>query len=119
MSSLTDELCALARIDRAQLTIESGPVEPDPSDVVVVAGDVAVVLPLAGMVDLDAERTRLEKELALAEAEIGRLDGQLNNPSFVERAPAKVVNAQRERRQIVVEQLNVLRGRREALSIDA
>ena len=116
VSTLSDELCALARIDREQLTITSDSVGASPSDIVVVAGDLAVVLPLAGMVDLTAERARLEKEQSTAEAEIGRLDRQLNNPSFVERAPATVVEAQRERRQTVTEHLTVIRGRREALT---
>ena len=116
VSAVRDELCSLARIDAAQLTIVGTPLEAEATDVVVVADDLAAVLPLAGMVDLAAERTRLEKELDAAEAEIGRLDRQLNNPSFVERAPAAVVEAQRERRQTVTEQIDVLRGRQEALA---
>ena len=48
-------------------------------------------LPLADIVDVDAEKNRLEKSLAKLEKEIGGLSGRLNNPKFVESAPEAVV----------------------------
>ncbi|MBI1364965.1 MAG: valine--tRNA ligase [Alphaproteobacteria bacterium] len=55
-------------------------------------------LPLAGVIDIAAERARLEKEIAKAEIEIGRIDKKLSNKNFVEKAPEEVVEEQRERR---------------------
>ena len=52
-----------------------------------VAGNVVAMLPLAGMVDLDAERDRLRKEIAAAVAERDRARAQLGNEAFVSRAP--------------------------------
>ena len=56
-------------------------------------------LPLAGIVDLDAERARLAKEMAKADADIARVDAKLNNPNFVSRAPEEVVEEEKEKRE--------------------
>jgi valyl-tRNA synthetase len=63
----------------------------------VVRGEVAA-LPLKGVIDIGAERARLEKEMAKADADIARSDAKLNNPKFVERAAEEVVDEEREKR---------------------
>jgi valyl-tRNA synthetase len=88
-------LAFLARLDEEQLVIAER-LEP-PAEVVTIAlGQVACYLPLAGMVDVAAERGRLEKELAEAEAQIGRLATLLAGP-FAEKAPAAVVQKERDK----------------------
>jgi valyl-tRNA synthetase len=57
-----------------------------------------VALPLKGVVNFDAERARLMKEMAKADADIKRVDDKLNNPRFVERAPEDVIEEEREKR---------------------
>jgi valyl-tRNA synthetase len=66
-----------------------------------VRGD-TVALPLRGIIDLAAEKARLEKEKAKAETEIGRIDAKLSNPAFVANAKEEVVEADRERREEMV-----------------
>jgi valyl-tRNA synthetase len=66
-----------------------------------VRGD-TVALPLKGIIDLAAEKARLEREKAKAEAEINRIDAKLANPDFVARAPEEVVEADREKREEAV-----------------
>ena len=61
-----------------------------------VIGGVEIYLPLAELVDNDAERARLEKELADAEAQIGRLETLLGS-TFAEKAPPAVVDKERQR----------------------
>jgi valyl-tRNA synthetase len=61
-----------------------------------------VALPLKGVIDLAAERTRLEKEKAKAEADINRIDTKLGNPKFVANADPEVVEADREKREEAV-----------------
>jgi valyl-tRNA synthetase len=63
----------------------------------VVRGDVAA-LPLAGIIDLAAERARLGKELAKCDADIARVEQKLNNADFIKRAPEEVVEGEREKR---------------------
>jgi len=57
-----------------------------------------LVMPLAGIIDLDKERARLEKELARVEAEVVKVDRKLGNPDFVAKAAPEVVEENRERR---------------------
>jgi valyl-tRNA synthetase len=56
-----------------------------------VCGELQVLLPIEGLVDLDALKGRLEKDLAKAEKEIAGLAGRLANPNFADKAPAAVV----------------------------
>jgi len=62
-----------------------------------VAGGLAFEIPLEGLIDVGAERTRLNKELDKVQREIDALDRKLSNASFVERAPKEVVEENRRR----------------------
>jgi valyl-tRNA synthetase len=55
-------------------------------------------LPLKGVIDLAAERARLEKEMQKVAADIARIDAKLGNADFVKRAPEEVVEGEREKR---------------------
>jgi valyl-tRNA synthetase len=68
---------------------------------VLVRGEVAA-LPLKGVIDLSAERTRLEKEIAKAEADIKRVDAKLSNEKFVANAPEEIVEEEKEKREAAV-----------------
>ena len=61
------------------------------------AGGMTVLVPLSDLIDKDAERARVSKELERLKGEIVRAEAKLGNASFVERAPAAVVNKERER----------------------
>jgi valyl-tRNA synthetase len=63
----------------------------------VVVGEATVMLPLADVIDLAAERTRLSKARAAAETEAKKIAGKLGNADFVARAPEEVVEENRER----------------------
>lgn len=54
-------------------------------------------LPLEGLVDVDAERSRITKELEKISKEISKSEAKLGNPGFVDRAPAQVVDQERAR----------------------
>src|SRR4029079_16646553 len=71
---------------------------PDGAVQLVVRGEIAA-LPLKGVVDLAAEQSRLQKEIAKADADIKRVDAKLGNADFMARAPEEVVDEQRERRE--------------------
>jgi len=74
---------------------------PQGSVQLVVRGEVAA-LPLKGVIDLAAERARLDKEMQKADADIARVDGKLNNANFVARAPEEVVEEEKEKREEVL-----------------
>ncbi len=64
----------------------------------VVVDEATFLLPVAGVIDVAAEKARLARERDKVTAEIGKIDKKLGNESFVSRAPAEVVEEQRERR---------------------
>ncbi len=70
---------------------------PDGSVQLLVRGEVAAI-PLKGVIDLAAEKVRLEKELAKADGDIARVDAKLGNEKFVANAPEEVIDEQREKR---------------------
>jgi len=84
----------LARAEAPQW-IASGAGEPAAAAAVV--GSLRVMIPLAGLIDLDAEKARLAKEVARIEGEIRKCEGKLGNASFVANAPANVVAQERQR----------------------
>jgi valyl-tRNA synthetase len=83
----------------ARLSGSTFPSHVKPGSIQIVVGGEIAALPLAGIVDLAAERARLAKEMAKAEADIARVDAKLGNPNFVARAPEEVVEEEKEKRE--------------------
>ena len=65
--------------------------------VTVITHAARVAMPMAELVDMEKEKARLEKQLAKDKAELDKLNTKLQNPGFVNKAPAAVVEAERER----------------------
>jgi valyl-tRNA synthetase len=74
---------------------------PEGAVQLLVRGEVAA-LPLKGVIDLSAEKARLDKELAKAEADIKRVDAKLANEKFVANAPEDIVEEEKEKREAAV-----------------
>ena len=62
-------------------------------------GDMEVLVPMAGLIDKAAELARLDKEIAKLDKDIQRLSGKLGNPGFIDKAPAAVVEKEKEKLQ--------------------
>ena len=90
-------LVSLARLDRERLTIVPALTERPREALALMTGGVECYLPLAGMVDLDAERKRLAHELEEVADLISRAERLLANEDFVTKAPAHVVERETER----------------------
>jgi valyl-tRNA synthetase len=71
---------------------------------------VTAVVPLAGLFDVEAERARLQKLIADAEADAGRIEAKLSNEQFRAKAPANIVATEEERLAAVRQRLDGLRG---------
>jgi valyl-tRNA synthetase len=84
-------LARLAEIETSQEPVLRGSLQ-------VVVDEATFAVPLAGVIDLEQERQRLDRELAKAREELARFDQKLANPKFLDRAPADVVETQRARR---------------------
>ena len=74
------------------------PGEEAPEASTCLVGNMKVLIPLAGLIDKEAEIARLTKELDKLQKDLLRLDGKLNNAGFVDKAPAQVVDKEKQRR---------------------
>ncbi len=87
-------LDTLARLESVRV-LEEG--EEAPESATALVGEMRVLIPMAGLIDKEAELARLHKELEKLEKEHKRLSGKLANASFVEKAPAHVVEKERQK----------------------
>jgi valyl-tRNA synthetase len=75
-----------------------------------------VALPLEGIIDISAEKVRLEKEIAKLDGEVKKIDAKLGNADFVARAPEEVVEENRERRADAVSRIEKMSAALKRLS---
>ncbi|TAN01327.1 MAG: valine--tRNA ligase [Rhodanobacteraceae bacterium] len=113
LGSIAPMLRNLCNIDRIEMLPAGTP--PPPSAAAPMLGAV-LHIPLEGLIDLDAERARLKKEIARIEGEIRKCEGKLGNANFVDHAPAAVVEQERVRLADWNTQLDALRGQADRLS---
>ncbi|RAL98622.1 valine--tRNA ligase [Agrobacterium sp. MS2] len=98
---------AIRRLARAD-EIRAADVAPKGSAQIIV-GEATICLPLGNLVDLAAEKARLEKAIGKVDAEMERIDKKLSNEKFVANADPEVVAAERERKAELEIQLASLR----------
>ncbi len=88
------QITFLARTE-SQRWLSDGDDEPASASAIV--GDLRVLIPLAGLIDVDAEKARLSKEIKRIDGEIAKCNGKLGNATFVANAPPAVVDQERQR----------------------
>nr|VFK00016.1 MAG: valyl-tRNA synthetase [Candidatus Kentron sp. H]VFK00090.1 MAG: valyl-tRNA synthetase [Candidatus Kentron sp. H]VFK04395.1 MAG: valyl-tRNA synthetase [Candidatus Kentron sp. H] len=105
-------LTTLARIESiAWLEVGAAPPESATS----LLGDLELRIPVAGLIDVEAETARLGKEIAKMVQELTRSQGKLENPNFVDKAPPEVVAKERVRVAELVGAIGKLEGQRAQL----
>ena len=80
-------------------------------------GELEIRVPMAGVIDIDQELLRLDKEINKYESELARLEGKLNNQAFVERAPADVVVAERQKQAQAASSIATLKRQRSQIEV--
>ncbi|HET8764432.1 MAG TPA: class I tRNA ligase family protein, partial [Rhodanobacter sp.] len=88
------QITFLARTEAPQWI---APGAAEPATAAAVVGSLRVLIPLAGLIDVGAEKARLAKEIGKIEGEIKKCEGKLGNANFVAHAPAEVVAQERQR----------------------
>jgi len=68
-----------------------------PESATALVGEMKILIPMAGIIDVDAEKARLQKEMGKLSGEIKRTEGKLSNSKFVDKAPEAVVNKEKEK----------------------
>jgi len=93
LAAYADVLGPMARVDGVEIAATA----PKGALQTVVDG-VTYAVPLDGLIDLDAERARLSKEIEKLDGEIEKIDKKLSNPNFTDKAPPAVVQVQHDRK---------------------
>jgi valyl-tRNA synthetase len=104
-------LARLARINTDELSFVPTLAERPKAAATVVIGAVEIFVPLAGMIDLEAERQRLTKELDNAQLDAERRRTRLADSAFVDKAPAQIVQRERDNLAAADAQIERLRQR--------
>ncbi|HFE46864.1 MAG TPA: valine--tRNA ligase [Nannocystis exedens] len=108
LQAMREHICFIARLSGIEaLAVGTEPPRESISEVV---RGVEVILPLAGVIDIAAERARLAKEIAKHEKDRASLERKLQNPKFRERAPAAIVAKDEARVAEITEILAVLQA---------
>jgi valyl-tRNA synthetase len=94
LQSNSQFLCKLAQLESIRF-LESS--EKEALSATALVGDLEILVAMAGLIDKDAELARLDRESEKLEKDIARLKGKLSNANFVDRAPAEVVEKEKER----------------------
>ncbi|MEC8144361.1 MAG: valine--tRNA ligase, partial [Pseudomonadota bacterium] len=87
-----------------------------PLNALSLVGDLKVMVPLAGIIDLEAERGRIRKEVERAQQELEKVEKKLSNEAFVAKAPRAIVSKDRERAAELQTTLQTLQKQLEALA---
>ena len=93
----TDYTAYLRKLAKVESATVGTAIQKPPASLAAVVRNIEIFLPLAGLVDLDAERARLAKQLEKISKEQAGVQAKLNNPNFVNNAKAEVVEAERKR----------------------
>jgi len=99
-SSVTENQIAyikkLGKVDN--LTVGEGLAKPNAS-VSMLVKDCEIYIPLEGLIDLDAEKARLQKEIARYQGSLAGIEKKLSNPKFVDNAPAEIIEKERAKQR--------------------
>lgn len=106
-------LTKLAKLDSVSVLAKG---ETPPPSVTQLVGDMEVLVPMAGLVNKDAELARLDKEIQKLDKDIQRLSGKLSNPGFTDKAPAAVVEKERDKLNQQQSALSKLQQQRETIA---
>ncbi len=87
-------LISLARLDKITWLNKE---DEAPESAIALVGEMKILIPLAGLIDKQAELKRLNKEMEKLRKELAKCTAKLENPKFTDRAPAKIVEKERQR----------------------
>jgi valyl-tRNA synthetase len=112
----SEHAALLARVGRVESISTLGDGERAPASATALLGDMKLLVPMKGLIDVEAERVRLDKQRGKVIAELAKTQAKLGNEKFVNNAPAAVVTQERERATGFEKQLTQLAEQLEKLN---
>ncbi|MFO8025565.1 valine--tRNA ligase [Thiohalophilus sp.] len=103
----------LARIESIEWLSEE---QEAPESATALAGDMQILIPMAGLIDKETELARLNKELDKLESDARRVEGKLGNAGFVDKAPETVVQKERDKLRDIQSTLQQLKSQKEKIA---
>jgi valyl-tRNA synthetase len=105
---VNENMALLQRVGRVESVRLLGVHEDPPASATALIDELRLLVPMKGIIDVDAERQRLGKQRENVEVELRKARGKLGNPNFVNNAPADVVTQERQRESEFERQLKQL-----------
>ena len=106
-------LSKLARLESSRF-LDIG--ETPPPSATALLGGMKILVPMAGLIDVEAERVRLSKAMEKVTGELKKLQGKLSNEAFVAKAPPAVVDKERQRQKELEREISQLNDQLELLT---
>jgi len=106
-------LSSLAKLDSITVLAED---EQGPASASAVVGDLSVLIPMAGLIDKDAELARLDKAIEKLEKDAAKTRGKLSNDNFVSKAPAAVIEKEKAKLSEAESALNKMLAQKQQIS---
>ncbi|MGZ5585238.1 MAG: valine--tRNA ligase [Methylobacter sp.] len=93
--SLNNNQIYLRKMGKLESIIWLTGTETAPESAMALVGEMKILIPMAGLIDKEAELARLEKEIQKVKNDLPRIEGKLNNPAFVDKAPQDVIDKEK------------------------
>jgi valyl-tRNA synthetase len=106
----------LQKLGRLESITCLGEGEIAPESAIALVGNLKILIPMAGLIDKDAELARLDKEIQRIQNDLPRVEGKLNNPAFVDKAPVEVIEKEKAKLAEMHGALKNLQAQREKIS---
>ncbi len=92
---LTNNSVYLQKLGRLESITWLNSDDTTPESAIALIGEMKILIPMAGLIDKDAELARLEKEIQKIKNDLPRVEGKLSNPTFIDKAPADVIDKEK------------------------
>ncbi|ABG42066.1 valyl-tRNA synthetase [Paraglaciecola sp. T6c] len=112
LQSSREFLGALAKLESVELL---QPEEEAPASATALVGEMEILIPMAGLIDKDAELARINRALAKIEADFGRTQGKLSNEKFVSNAPPAVIDKEKAKLDDFTMQMTKLKEQKQTI----
>ena len=92
---LTNNTIYLQKLGRLESITWLNSDDATPESAIALVGEMKILIPMAGLIDKAAELARLEKEIQKIKNDLPRVEGKLSNPTFIDKAPADVIEKEK------------------------
>lgn len=113
---VSNNLVYLQKLARLESVTWLAANEAAPESAIAMVGEMQILIPMAGLIDKTAELARLDKEILRIKNDLPRVEGKLNNPAFVDKAPAEVIHKEKAKLAEMQVMLGNLEQQREKIS---